>query len=54
MMRALLAGCQFTREVVGADAQPVVEVETVGGLAFAYHSGVEMQLIAAEPRSFIY
>ena len=30
IMRALLAGCQFTREVVGADAQPVVEVETVG------------------------
>jgi hypothetical protein len=50
MIRTLLAGCQFTREVVGADAQPVIEVEAMGGLALALHAGVQVQLLAAESR----
>ena len=52
MIRALLAGCQFTREVVGADAQPVVEVEAVGSLALALHARVQVQLLAAESHGF--
>jgi len=50
MIRALLAGCQFEREVVGADAQPVVEVEAMSCLALALHARVKMQLIAAKSR----
>ena len=54
MIRALLVGCQFTREVVGADAQPVIEVEAVGGLSLTLHTGVQVQLLAAESRGLFH